>query len=111
MSANALSLDKDEILLSSTALKKKEKNISIVLADTIFSTCLQTFCQTSQVFKALGIKSLKTLWEKENMLITSFFSFSHNVFTLSCKNSPIRATFTLTSVVFELSQAIFFFFF
>ena len=23
---------------------------------------------------------LKTLWEKEKMLLTSFFSFSHNVF-------------------------------
>ena len=31
-------------------------------------------------YRAWQIGLLKTLWEKKNMLVTSIFSFSHNVF-------------------------------
>ena len=36
--------------------------------------------QTSPGFYASTVQVLKTLWEKEKLLITSNFSFSHNVF-------------------------------
>ena len=31
----------------------------------------------------MSLIALKTLWEKEKMLVTSIFSFSHNVFNFS----------------------------
>ena len=40
---------------------------------------------------------LKTFWEKEKMLVTSIFSFSHNVFLINRKTTIIGATVSLTS--------------
>ena len=39
----------------------------------------------SQVIKTEGKKALKTLWEKEKMLVTSIFSFSPSVLNPSQK--------------------------
>ena len=44
-----------------------------------------------------GRKLLKTLWEKEKMMISSIFSFSHNVFYRSMMNLAISAKFKLSS--------------
>ena len=47
----------------------------------------------------------KTLWEKEKMLATSIFSFSHNVFYSFKKNIIILATSDLLSAdAFSLVQ-------
>ena len=49
-------------------------------------------------FKRPCIRSLlKTLWEKEKMLVTSIFSFSHNVFYPSKTNFSFGVTFILSS--------------
>ena len=49
---------------------------------------------------------LKTLWEKEKMLVTSIFSFSHNVFYPSKTNFNFSATFNLSSAnAFNLDQS------
>ena len=40
---------------------------------------------------------LKTLWDKEKMLVTSIFSFSHNIFYISKTEIIILATFILLS--------------
>ena len=48
---------------------------------------------------------LKTLWEKEKMLVTSIFSFSHNVFYPS-KKEFLFLTFNLLSAnAFKLDQS------
>ena len=39
-----------------------------------------TLSQTSPVFYVCSTSLLKTLWEKEKLLVTSNFSFSHSVF-------------------------------
>ena len=39
-----------------------------------------TLFQTSPGFYVSAVKVLKTLWEKENLLLMSNFSFSHSVF-------------------------------
>ena len=41
---------------------------------------LLTLSQTSPGFYVSAYKPLKTLWEKEKLLVTSNFSFSHNVY-------------------------------
>ena len=50
--------------------------------------------QTSRlVFTCLQYKSLKTLWEKKKLLVTSNFSFSHGVFYLFAEVSVIFIKF------------------
>ena len=41
---------------------------------------LLTLSQTSPGFYVSAVSLLKTLWEKEKLLVTSNFSFSHSVF-------------------------------
>ena len=41
-----------------------------------------TLSQTSPGFYMSAVRLLKTLWEKEKLLVTSNFSFSHSVFSL-----------------------------
>ena len=46
----------------------------------LLSHCFQKACFPRGVKRPQEIGLLKTLWEKEKMLVTSIFSFSHNVF-------------------------------
>ena len=65
------------------------------------------FTTKSQLSMTLTKKALKTLWEKEKMLVTSIFSFSHNVlYSILCKtNFNFLITFILSSAnVFNLDQ-------
>ena len=48
-----------------------------------FTTQIPTFNEPQK------IDLLKTLWEKEKMLVTSIFSFSHNVFLQSQKEFSV----------------------
>ena len=51
-------------------------------------------------------KSFKTLWEKEKMLVTSIFSFSHNVFYPYRNKLQILVTFMVKSAnAFNLDKA------
>ena len=59
----------------SQTLSEKGKN-KFVLKEP---TCI-TLYETNLLLPTLGKKKLKTLWEKEKMLVTSIFSFSHNIF-------------------------------
>ena len=45
----------------------------------IESICKRCFVMLPKKFTLTGIEK-KTLWKKEKMLVTSIFSFSHNVF-------------------------------
>ena len=46
----------------------------------LMSLILELFTTQFPLLRTLGKKLLKTLWEKEKMLVTSIFFFSHNVF-------------------------------
>ena len=48
---------------------------------------------------------LKALWEKEKMLVTSIFSFSHNVSHPSKTNFSFSVLFILASANFSLDQS------
>ena len=60
-----------------------DKNGKLGLAFTLSQTTkvFKPFTTQSRFLTTLGKKCLlKTLWEKEKMLVTSIFSFSHNIF-------------------------------
>ena len=46
------------------------------------SKCNSTLSKTSPGFYVSALSLLKTLWEKEKLLVTSNFSVSHSVFYL-----------------------------
>ena len=55
------------------------------------------------------IRLLKTWWEKEKMLVTSIFSFSHHVSILSMTASTVLLTFTInfeSECAFILSRSL-----
>ena len=56
-----------------------------------------TFSQTSPVFYIFAVQVLKTLWEKEKLLVKSNFSFSHSIFLLFGELSAIFTKFKLKS--------------
>ena len=58
---------------------------SIYHSQGVITNSLLTLHDTVSLFNDLGkkVQKKKTLWEKEKMLVTSIFSFSHNVFSLS----------------------------
>ena len=57
------------------------------LTSQIIKTKLLTFQPTIPGFNDPKEKAFKTLWEKEKMLVTSIFSFSHTAF-YPIKNEP-----------------------
>ena len=74
----------------------------------VFLRCLFQCCQmsglcgkglnlshTSPCIHVSAVQVLKTLWEKENLLATSNFSFSYIVFNLSGEQSAIFINFEI----------------
>ena len=58
-----------------------ERELDVLRYMIVFLNYCLTLCHTILIFNDLEIKSLlKTLWEKEKMLVNSIISFSHNVF-------------------------------
>ena len=61
-----------------------KKGESCFVSDSIVNgknKCTLTLYQTSPCFNVLAVQVfLKTPWEKEKLLVTSNFSFSHSVF-------------------------------
>ena len=55
-----------------------------------------TLSQTSPGFYVSAVRLLKTLWEKEKLLVTSNFSLSHSVFYLF---EELSAIFNKTEIV------------
>ena len=54
-----------------------------------------TLSQTSPGFYVSAVEVLKTLWEKEKLLVTSNFSFSHSVFIRFGEHSAIFIKFKI----------------
>ena len=79
-------------------------NIGGSLSSAVF-TCIETLTlsQTSPGFYCVcGTSLLKTLWEKEKLLVTSNFSFSRSVFYLLGELSTISVKFEI--VIYKLLQ-------
>ena len=71
-------LPNEKILKSNKLKALAEDKIKVV--QIMISVCGQKFtCGLKQYIILYWIGS-ETLWEKEKMLVTSIFSFSHNVF-------------------------------
>ena len=83
-SANCFNLDQSKILSSGNGL--------------MLDDYPNPFPNKPWMLRVYSTSLLKTLWEKEKMLVTSIFSFPHSVFYSMKKKIIILATFNLSSV-------------
>ena len=67
---------------------------------TVFPTHLNPFPNKPWFLRVCSLSILKALWEKEKLLVTSNFSFSHFVFLQFRKLSTIFIKFEI--VVYKL---------
>ena len=106
--ANARDINKSNYLSSAKRGKKKElmSHFLVTTTITLFSTFILinlTLSQTNFAFHvSADIVFIKTLWEKEKLLVTSNFSFSRSVFHPFGELSAIY--FKLEIVVCKLFQ-------
>ena len=69
----------------STAVRDHCSDTTLFLKSTLYdlhlkNTCFNTFPNKPWFLRVCSTSLLKTLWEKEKLLIPSNFSFSHSVF-------------------------------
>ena len=76
-----LSWEKEKMLMSTTT--------------SVFVSCLNPFPNKPWFLRVCCTRLLKTLWEKEKLLVTSNFSFSRSVFYLFGKFSAIFIKFEI----------------
>ena len=97
---NVFSLSPDMIFSSADVFNMDKFSMRTAQNDMVqnfFADVLTLYHTIANFINSVKENLLKILWEKEKMIMTSIFSFAHNVLTLPKTNSFISVTFKLPS--------------
>ena len=87
-------------------IETKGGNVILLLQDDIIQHLFIPFPNSPWFLRVCSISLLKTLWEKEKLLITSNFSISHSFFYLLGKFLPFSSNLELLSAIsFTLEES------